>query len=125
MKEPELKERGKKAAREETAHQVTSWKPRRLRKERDWKHQLDLLEKQNQNHLTPLIPLSPKIYNQEQLCSAHKEMGISEYFTTFERLCAAHVIPDDKKVPNLIAKLAGKALNVLQWNANSGCFRLL
>lgn len=45
-----------------------------------------------------------------QLCPADKEPDCTEEsLTTFEGLREVHNVPEDEKVPTLIAKLSGKA----------------
>ncbi|KAG6940562.1 hypothetical protein G0U57_015965, partial [Chelydra serpentina] len=52
-------------------------------------------------------------YSWDKLCLAYKEAGhVEEYLTIFERLREVHKVPEDKKVPMVIAKLSGKALDV-------------
>ncbi|XP_039378274.1 uncharacterized protein LOC120396999 isoform X2 [Mauremys reevesii] len=100
------------AAREEDEH-TKAMEPKQQEteeKERARNHHLDFLEKQNQNLPTPLIPSSPKILKWEQLCPAYNEAGdIAEYLTTFERLHVVHKIPDDQKMPTIVADLTGAA----------------
>ncbi|XP_053885701.1 uncharacterized protein LOC128838003 [Malaclemys terrapin pileata] len=82
-------------------------------KEKERKHELAILEWKRQNP-TPGGSTSPKIHKWEWLCPAYSKSGdIAEYFIIFERICMLHAISGDQKMTTLVAKLTGRALDIL------------
>lgn len=79
-------------------------------KEKEPRHNLELIEKQKQLRASSVIASTHRIPKWDQLCLAYNETDcIEEYFTWLYKSSEVQEIPKAKRVCTLITQLSGKA----------------